>query len=222
MDCPRTADDRACRGTGFKTAFRSNKRCFVWNSSRSAGCPTTNGRLLKMSGARPGSATGTLEPSEMPSRTTMTHALHRQRGFTLIEVMITVAIIAILSAIAIPMYRDYVIRARLVDATNGLNMIRADMERHFQDNRTFATVGTRVSPCQRPAAQLTFGKFVVSCSGAPPDPTSYELTATGTGDMSGFSFTVNQADVRRTTTTVTNWTAATPNTCWILKKGQTC
>ena len=174
-----------------------------------------------MSGARPGSATGTLEPSEMPSRTTMTHALHRQRGFTLIEVMITVAIIAILSAIAIPMYRDYVIRGRLVDATNGLNMIKADMELHFRQNRTFATVGTRVSPCQRPAAQRTFGKFVVSCS-AGPTPTTYTLSAQGTGDMSGFGFTLDNLDARTTTSTEPHWTAPNPNTCWVLKKEQSC
>ena len=151
----------------------------------------------------------------------MLHALQRQRGFTLIEVMITVGIIAILAAIAIPSYRDYVIRGKLVDATNGLNTVKADMERHFQDNRTFANAGTRVSPCSRPVAQLTFGKFVVSCS-VGPNATAYTLLATGSGDMSGFGFTVDQSDVRTTTTSVTGWTPATPNTCWVLKKGQTC
>ena len=151
----------------------------------------------------------------------MPHALQRQRGFTLIEVMIVVGMIAILSAIALPSYRDYVIRSRLVDATNGLNTVKADMERHFQDNRTFANAGTRVSPCLRPPGQLTFGRFVVSCS-APPTATTYTLVATGSGEMTGFGFTVNETDVRTTTTTVTGWTQATPNTCWILRRGQTC
>jgi len=155
----------------------------------------------------------------------MPHALQRQRGFTLIEVMIAVGIIAILSAIALPSYRDYVIRGQLVDATNGLNAMKADMERHFQDNRTFDTVTTptttRVSPCLRPAGQRTFGKFVISCS-VGPNATAYTLLATGSGNMNGFSFTVDQTDLRRTTTTVTDWTPATPNTCWILKRKQTC
>jgi len=159
----------------------------------------------------------------------MSYAHQRRRGFTLIELMIVVALIAVLSAFAIPSYRDHVIRGRLVDASNGLNTIRADMERHFQDNRTFATVTagatTRTLPCQRPAAELTFGKFVISCTGADaPSPTAYKLTATGTGDMSTFGFTVDQLDRRTTTTTYTDWTAANPNTntCWVLKRRQTC
>ncbi|MBC7938818.1 MAG: prepilin-type N-terminal cleavage/methylation domain-containing protein, partial [Chitinophagaceae bacterium] len=62
----------------------------------------------------------------------------RQTGFTLIELMITVAIIAILAMVAVPSYRDHILRGQLVDATNGLSSVRANMERHFQDNRSYA------------------------------------------------------------------------------------
>ena len=55
------------------------------------------------------------------------------RGFTLIELMITVAIIAILAAVALPAYSTYVTRARITDAVKGLSEMRLKMEQYFQD-----------------------------------------------------------------------------------------
>src|ERR1700760_3596679 len=80
------------------------------------------------------------------------------RGFTLIELMVACAIVGILTAIAYPSYRNYVIRGQLVDATNGLSGMRANMERFYQDNRTY--IGTS-SPCNTASAS---GKLQLSCS----------------------------------------------------------
>lgn len=143
------------------------------------------------------------------------------RGFTLIEVMIVVAIIGILAAIGYPSYRDYVIRGGLVDATNGLTAMRADMEKHFQDNRTYQSVPPFTSPCLRAVAARTFGEFVVTCS-AGPTATTYTLSATANAGtaVAGFVLTVDQADVRGTAAAPTGW--QTCATRWLTKKGAAC
>ncbi|MDM0075146.1 type IV pilin protein [Variovorax sp. J2P1-59] len=148
----------------------------------------------------------------------------RSEGFTLIEVMITVAIIGILAAVAYPSYTDYVRRGQVVEATNALATMRANMERHFQDNRTYDTVGTFTSPCEVDASARTFGNFVISCTDAgAPSATAYVLTATGSGPVSGAAYTINQVNARGTTgvPTGSGWTSSCTS-AWILKKGQAC
>ena len=52
-------------------------------------------------------------------------AARRARGFSLTELMITLAIIAILASIALPSYRNYVIRSHRGDATQALTLIKS-------------------------------------------------------------------------------------------------
>lgn len=139
-------------------------------------------------------------------------------GFTLIELMIAVAIVAILSAVAYPSYRDYIVRGQLTDATTALSTFRADMERHFQDNRSFDTVGSFTAPCKVAEASRTVGNFVISCSAV--DASTYTLLATGKGPVAGFGFTVTHQDVRATTAAPSGW--STCNKAWLTKRGQAC
>ncbi len=144
----------------------------------------------------------------------------KQHGFTLIELMITVAIIGILSSIAYPSYRDYVLRGQIVDATNGLATLRANMERYFQDNRTYNSTGAFTSPCLVPAAQRKTGSFQLSCTVTPTD-TTYAIQAAGSGSTDGFTYAVNQINVQSTTITGSSgWTSCA--TAWVLKRGQAC
>ena len=129
--------------------------------------------------------------------------------------MITVAIIGILAAIAIPAYQDYVIRARLVDATNALSAGRARMEQHFQDNRKYTTEGTFATPCVASQA----GLFAITCTTL--SATTYVLTATGAGIANGFNYTIDNAGTTATTGTKAGWGGANA-TCWQVRKGGSC
>jgi prepilin-type N-terminal cleavage/methylation domain-containing protein len=125
----------------------------------------------------------------------------RSKGFTLIELMITVAIVAILAAIAMPNYRNYVIRGQLVDATQGLAAVRANMERYYQDNRSYL-IGPTAPPCgTAPAvAPIVAGNFTITCTAA-ANPDVFTATAIGNAgtNAAGFTFTVDQNDNQATT-----------------------
>ena len=142
----------------------------------------------------------------------------RHAGFTLIELMITVAIVAILAAIALPSYRNYVIRGQLVSATNGLSAVQANMERYFQDNRTYLAANGFTPPC---ATAVPYGTFSVSCPTV-LTATTFTLEADGSGSTAAFKFFIDQQGNQWSTVTggPSGWTSCT--TAWETKQGQCC
>ncbi len=61
-----------------------------------------------------------------------------QSGFTLIELMIVVAIIAILVALALPAYQDYTIKARVAECVQGGDPVKVGITEHFEATATIA------------------------------------------------------------------------------------
>lgn len=68
--------------------------------------------------------------------------MFQNRGFTLLELMIVVAIIGILAAVAYPSYQDYTTQARRTDAQSMLMKFANAMERHYTTGFTYMEVGT--------------------------------------------------------------------------------
>lgn len=139
-----------------------------------------------------------------------------QKGFTLVELMIVVAIIGILAFVAVPGYQDYVLRGKLVEATSGLSNARVKMEQYFQDNRTYDAGGGNTCPASIAA---TSDHFAYACGDL--SDSTYTITATGIGGLSNFAYTINQANAKRTTSLKAGW-GTTPANCWITSKGGSC
>ena len=139
-------------------------------------------------------------------------------GFTLIEVMIVVAIIGILSAVAYPAYTDYVRRGQVQEAFTQLSTLRAKMEQYYQDNRNY---GTSTGCASDTSASSWNGfaateRFTYSCSTSSPFQT-YTITATGSaGAAVGNIYTIDQDGNRRTTRFKGTDLSVTTN-CWLTK-----
>ena len=151
----------------------------------------------------------------------------RPSGFTLIELMITVAILGVLAAIVVPSYNEYVIRSKLTEAQSKLGDMRGQMERYFLDNRTYRDTTNALCGVDDAAINMSANynadsgrSFDISC--AAPTTTTYTITATGLASkgMGSFVFTINQANAR-TSVGPSPWPTTAVN-CWFVRKNGDC
>jgi type IV pilus assembly protein PilE len=140
-------------------------------------------------------------------------------GFTLVELLITVAVVGILTSIALPSYTRYVARGKITDAMAALADYSVKMEQYFQDNRNY---GVANSAC--PVAAAASQYFTYTCTvGAATPSTSYLASANSIAGALGaangdYSYTINQSNTK--TSSKYAGSAVTKN-CWLVK-GSEC
>ena len=139
----------------------------------------------------------------------------KNSGFTLIEILVTVAIVAILASVAWPSYTSYMQRSRITEATNALSTLRVQLEQYYQDNKDY---GSTAAACGNNIGTASGQAFDLSCNwGATGDNQHYTVTARGKGIVNGFIYTIDQ-DNNRTTT----FPGRSAQNCWLLKPGELC
>ncbi len=147
----------------------------------------------------------------------------RGQGFTLIELMIALAVVAILAAIAFPSYQDYVTRGKFSEGKSQLADLRVKMEQWFGDNGTYLNAAATTCGVALPVAP-TVQYFVFTCPVV--SATAYTIQAKGLvgSPVDGIAFTIDQSNNKATVVTAPASTAGWIGnaSCWISKKGGVC
>ena len=143
--------------------------------------------------------------------------------------MIVVAVVAILAAVALPAYSDYLRRGLLPEAFTNLSDLRVKMEQYYQDNRNYGETGNTVcaNTATNPPSWNGFAPngaryFSYGCAlngSAGTGNQGYTLTATGSaGRAIGHTYTITQDNLQRTTVFKG---AVVAKACW-LTRGSEC
>lgn len=135
----------------------------------------------------------------------------RQAGFTLTELLITVAIVGIIAGVAMPSYTSYVQRSRVPVGLDALSAYATRMEQLYQDSGSYSVANA----CG--VALPTAANFSITCVLANGGQ-AFTATATGSNTLTGYTYTIDSTGTRRTTA---HPKGVPPGNCWSIK-GSTC
>ena len=155
---------------------------------------------------------------------------HIQKGFTLIELTIVVAIIGILAAVAIPAYSDYTKKAKFSEIVQATHSFKTALEVCVSGQGDFtkctagsngvpANIGTPTGFATAGGATVGFGKYVayVGVGATTPITTATTTIAAAAVNISGMSGETYELDGQFTSTAGVTWTTNPGSTCLVAK-----
>ena len=134
----------------------------------------------------------------------------RQRGFTLIEMIIVLALIGILLAIAVPSYIEHILRSKITEGITTLMETKVTLEQGFSDKGTYLKTVVPPNPANTDCTITTpigTTSYSFECKATAE---TFVITMTGKADLDGYEYTINEKDVRATT----KHPKQTSLTCW--------
>ena len=137
-------------------------------------------------------------------------AVQKEHGFTLIELMVTVAIVGVLASIALPSYSAYIFRSKIPVGLDTLASYQARMEQSYQDTGNYGSTACA-------SALSSVANFTLACTLSNAGQ-GFTASVTGTGPLDGVAYSVDQDGTR---VTLAHPQGIPATSCWTIRGG-TC